>query len=91
MTWRCEGCDVNWWPYMAIQGRCPECNGGTVFSQELAGADVLERFTVAFRENRRLASYAAFEEIYVAREIRANGLDKLLVAEPQRSISPRCA
>jgi len=64
MSYYCSECVVNWWPYQTVDGRCPNCGGGTVRKQERASddADTLYRFARAEAAKRDL--HARFEAYY---------------------------
>ncbi len=68
MTYYCSECVVNWWPYMAKDGCCPLCGGGTSRRQEPASNDVEEQFRIARKEAERRDAYARFEAFYEERE-----------------------
>ncbi len=85
MTLYCSECAVNWWPYQAKGGVCPQCGGGTVARQEPASAGAEELFRLVSVVAEKRAVYARFEAFYAEREIRLNGLDTLPVAEPRRA------
>lgn len=83
MTSYCSECVVNWHPYMAAGGVCPICGGGTSRRQEPVtdGVDELFRAARRVRADRERSEHAhkQFEEFYIAREARLNGLDQLPV------------
>jgi len=68
MSYYCSECVVNWWPYQAKNGCCPQCGGGTVRRQEPASDDADAQFALARQEAERRERRAAFEAYYAARE-----------------------
>lgn len=68
MTYYCSECVVNWWPYMAKDGCCPLCGGGTSRRQEPASSDAEELYRVARAQADRRDAYARFEAYYEQRE-----------------------
>jgi hypothetical protein len=71
MTYYCPECVVNWWPYQAKDGCCPECGKGTTRKPMEAGSiDADARYKVARKAGReRDASVKAhedFEAYYLA-------------------------
>ncbi|HEX7259385.1 MAG TPA: hypothetical protein VF272_00445 [Candidatus Saccharimonadia bacterium] len=68
MTYYCSECVANWWPYMAKDGCCPQCGGGTSRRQEPASDDVDELYRAASAETAKRDAYARFEAYYAERE-----------------------
>lgn len=97
MTYRCEPCDVNWWPYMTGTGKqkgsCPECGGGTRRVYDAGSLDAEARFKAASARRAEIEELekrrAAFEEFCKQRDSEAlkrtlTEIDGLPVAEPDR-------
>lgn len=85
MTFRCVPCDVHWAPYMATDGKCPECGGGTmrdVINPPSPGAVERHRAALARRAEREAREQRRrdFEEYCVAR-------DQELLAATERQIA----
>ena len=87
-TYHCSACDVNWWPYMCADSRCPECGAGVTRKQERACPDAEARFKVTLSKraarDRSEHAHDLFDTFYLDREIRLNHLDELPVAEPEQ-------
>jgi hypothetical protein len=69
MTYYCSDCAMNWHPYQATDGCCPECGGGTTRSREAASPDADARHRVVLAERIKRDRYERFEAYYAAREL----------------------
>jgi hypothetical protein len=88
MTLYCAECIIEWWPYMCHAGVCPACGRGTIQHNGNTATDgVVELHKAALAVRNRLDALADFETYYEKREIALNGLDALLVAEPDRRLA----
>lgn len=94
MTYRCEPCDVNWWPYQAKDGKCPACWGGTKRVQEPGSMDADARYKAAQERDRdaeaRERAHREFERFAAewdraAMVAQAEELADLPVARPGRA------
>lgn len=94
MTYFCSTCVVNWYPYQATDGRCPECRGGTRRTLEPVSDDAVERHRAAtvkrtddeisYRKHREFDLYYAQRE--AARLNAAQDTDEIDTAAVQRAI-----
>lgn len=65
MTYYCTECVVEWHPYMAQNGVCPSCGGGTRrHNRGTAPSDIDELFEATARERERLDKIDRFEQYY---------------------------
>lgn len=70
MTLYCTECHVEWWPYMAKGGICPQCGRGTVRHNHGTATDgVVDLHKAALIVRESADRVAQFEVDYLAREI----------------------
>lgn len=68
MSYYCSECVMNWWPFQADQGCCPQCGGGTQRQQVPASDDAEEKFEQVKTMRARADNLAKFEAYYAKRE-----------------------
>jgi hypothetical protein len=68
VTYYCPECVVNWWPYQARGGCCPNCGGGTVFRQEPASEEADRLHNRPRTEAELRDRYERFEAYYAERK-----------------------
>ena len=70
MIYRCDSCEMNWWPYQCTDGCCPECGSVTVRRAGVVSEDADARHRAVLAERIKRERYERFERYYAERERR---------------------
>jgi uncharacterized Zn finger protein (UPF0148 family) len=69
MTYRCDVCLINWWPYLTKAGVCPVCGAGTKRVNEPATPDAMNVSKRSEEERQSLDNHEKFDEFYAKRAV----------------------